>query len=383
MIIPLYDKQIHDLITRCNDSKFFRNRVVNGSMIVGPPTPSATFTTNPTATTVSTPIYGQGPDMMIVVDTNNAAGASITVQKTTGEVVAASTNLVSSLKVAVASVPTSTVAPDTQRSLTLQHRIEGTHMADLGWGLSSSTAPVTVSLYFNTNVLGTYGISVRNAASTRVYTSTFTVTVAGTWLRYSVTIPAPPAETTTVGVWTATEGVCGMIVDVSLSCDVTGTMSAPLGNNVWQTIGTNAGAVYATGTTAGFRSAVGNYAKLSGLQVERGRTATQFEYRPMSIEQTLCHRYITRIANCFIAGYVVAGSVLGHTMSLPLSMMTATPSITYPPSAAIIYVNCANLLLTTTRNSVSVSATGIAAGGASVALSSSAPSSFITLRSDL
>ena len=154
--------------------------------------------------------------------------------------------------------------------------IEGFNTADFAWGTVSATT-ITVSFWVRSSLTGTFGGGLRNNAGNRSYPFTYTVSAANTWEQKSITIPG---ETT--GAWLTNNGI-GVNISFSLGTGATysGTAGAwAVGNFVNATgstsvVGTNGATLYIT-----------------GVQLEKGSTATAFDYRPYTTELQLCQRYL-------------------------------------------------------------------------------------------
>ena len=157
----------------------------------------------------------------------------------------------------------------------IQQRIEGLNIADLAWGTANAKT-VTLSFQVYSSLTGTFGGSICNNFSTRSYPFTYSIPVANTWTTISVTIAGD-----TTGTW-ATTNVMGMTVTFSLG----------IGATYSGTAGSWAGANYSSAT--GAVSVVGTSGAtfyITGVQLEKGSTATSFDYRPYTTELALCQRY--------------------------------------------------------------------------------------------
>jgi hypothetical protein len=159
--------------------------------------------------------------------------------------------------------------------LTYRQQIEGFNIADLGWG-TASAATVTVSFWVRSSLTGTFGGSVKNGSSARSYPFTYTISTADTWEYETITIAGD-----TTGTW-PTDNTSGLILSFGLG--VGSTTSGTAG--AWATANYNS----ATGAT----SVVGTNGAtfyITGVQLEKGSTATSFDYRPYGTEFALCQRY--------------------------------------------------------------------------------------------
>ena len=167
-------------------------------------------------------------------------------------------------------------------SFSLGQSIEGFNTADLAWG-TASAATITLSFWVRSSLTGTFGGSLRNSAVNRSYPFTYTISAANTWEQKAITIAGD-----TSGTWVgATNGV-GIRVGFGLGQGSTfnGTAGAwAVGNfnnatGATSVVGTNGATFYIT-----------------GVQLEKGSTATSFDYRPYGTELQLCQRYYEKSYN--------------------------------------------------------------------------------------
>jgi hypothetical protein len=160
----------------------------------------------------------------------------------------------------------------------VQQRIEGLNVADLGWGTANAKT-VTLSLWVYSSLTGTFGGSLQNSAANRSYPYTYTVSSANTWTQVSVTIAGD-----TSGTWLTTNGV-GVTVNFNLGSGST-----------WAgTAGAWAAADYRTATSA--NSIIGTSGAtfyITGVQLEVGSQATSFDFRDYGCELMLCQRYFQK-----------------------------------------------------------------------------------------
>jgi hypothetical protein len=209
----------------------------------------------------------------------------------------------------------------------VQQVVEGLNVADLGWG-TASAATVTLSFWVRSSLTGTFGGSLRNSAANRSYPFSYTISSANTWEQKSVTIAGD-----TSGTWLTTNGV-GIQLYFAFGAGSTFSSTA----NSWQ-----AGNYI---STTGATSVVGTNGAtfyITGVQLEKGSVATNFDYRPYGTELALCQRYYQKSYNqTSTPGTVTSanalavsgnGSPYGEYMTLRFNTMRATPTLTlYSPS---------------------------------------------------
>jgi len=189
--------------------------------------------------------------------------------------------------------------------------IEGFNVADLAWG-SASAATVTLSFWVRSSLTGTFGGSVANSDRNRSYPFTYTISAANTFEQKTITIAGD-----TSGTWLTDNGIG---IRLSFGLGVGSTFSGTAG--AW------AAADYrgATGAT----SVVGTNGAtfyLTGVQLEKGSTATSFDYRPYSAELAMCQRYYQFYDAGLVAG-TVTGSSYGVSATCTVVPRT-TPTVSW------------------------------------------------------
>jgi len=192
----------------------------------------------------------------------------------------------------------------------LGQKIEGYNVADLAWG-TASAATVTLSFWVRSSLTGTFGGTVRNGAGNRSYPFTYTISAANTWEQKSITIAGD-----TSGTWLTTNGA-GLQLSFGIGVGTTysGTAGAWAAGNF----------VSATGAT----SVVGTNGAtfyITGVQLEKGSTATSFDYRPYGTELQLCQRYAYPIRGGF-SGFGNGTTVVDAAVNFPVEMRSV-PAVT-------------------------------------------------------
>ena len=193
--------------------------------------------------------------------------------------------------------------------------IEGYNFADLNWG-TANAATVTVLFWVRSSLTGTFGAGLTNSGNTRNYPFTYTISSANTWEQKSITIAGD-----TSGTWLTTNGRgVGLVFNLGAGSDFSTTA------NAWN--GTTSkfmptGATSVVGTS-------GATFYITGVQLEKGSTATSFDYRPYGTELGLCQRYYTVLTPAYSGlGFTSGVTTSSWIMySLPTSMRT-TPTANY------------------------------------------------------
>lgn len=170
----------------------------------------------------------------------------------------------------------------TSELFTISQPIEGFNISDLQWGTSyasSITLSFWIRTYNSTSGNGNYTGAIQNNDKTWSYVFTFNVTSATVWQYVTITIPGP-----TFGTWTK-DNTAGMHVVFNLGCGSTYITSS---NNAWVSgnyISTSAVSVQDIASKV-----FGNF-HITQVQLEKGSTASPFEWRPYNIEMLMCQRY--------------------------------------------------------------------------------------------
>lgn len=193
---------------------------------------------------------------------------------------------------------------------TVSQQIEGLNVADLGWGTANAQA-VTLSFWVRSSLTGTFAGNIQNYAQTYSYVFTYSISSANTWTYVTITVPGQ-----TAGVW-ATDNTSWAYVRFNLgigSTYQTASVNQWVSGNYWgtstqqQVVGTNGATFYIT-----------------GVQLEKGSTATSFDYRPYGTELALCQRYYEVLMTGW-AGYIVSGQVAGPAVPFAVTKR-ATPTM--------------------------------------------------------
>jgi hypothetical protein len=203
----------------------------------------------------------------------------------------------------------------------LQQRIEGNNVVDLNFGFVGAST-VTLSFWVKSSLTGTFGGALQNSGASRCYPFSYTISAANTWEQKSITIAGD-----TTGTWLTTNGI-GLTVSFGLGVGTTYSGTA----NAWAATDYESvtGATSVVGTN-------GATWKLTGVQLEKGSTATSFDYRPYGTELALCQRYYYKLKgylNRVGGGYNQSTTESNLVVQFPVPMRTSPTSLETSGTAA-------------------------------------------------
>ena len=270
------------------------NRIINGDMRIDQRNGGASVTNPGTASLTYT------LDRWAV---RNATDSAVNVIQSTDTPNATLSN---SIELDVTTADTSIAAG---QIYALHHRIEGFNVNDFGFG-KAGTRNFTVSFWHKHTKTGTYCVGFTNAVGNRAYPAEYTQTVADTWEQATVTVPVD-----TTGTWLATNGL-GLLVYFVVSA----------GSNFYGTAGAWAAAnTFATANQVNALDATSNFFRITGVQLEKGSTATDFEYVDYGRQLQMCQRYsfVTNGSNAMFG----SGGGAGLQLRYVLPEMRATPTV--------------------------------------------------------
>jgi len=296
-----------DSITDSNGSVFspssslFKNRIINGSMSISQGAAGATIT--PAVTSAYATNYPVDRFQVIV----GAASKLTTAQSSTAATGFNFSTLITS---------SSAYTVGAGEVFAIRQNIEGFNTADLAFG-TANAASITLSFWVRSSLTGTFGGSLQNSASDRSYPFTYTISSANTFEKKTVTIAGD-----TSGTWIGATNGIGLRVNFGLG--VGSTFSGTAGAWAAGDFDSATGATSVVGTN-------GATFYITGVQLEKGTTATSFDYRPYGTELALCQRYYYRqkpsINVRFCPSYNATTTSAVGVLELPVTMRTAPSAL--------------------------------------------------------
>jgi hypothetical protein len=274
----------------------FKNRLINGNMVIDQRNAGALITLT---TTASYPV-----DRWAAFEESDGV---MTAQR----VADAPAGFLNSIKFTTTTADPSLTGAE--RVYALQG-IEGLNMIDLAWGTASAKT-VTVSFWVKSSLTGTFGGSLRGNLN---YPFSYTISSANTWEQKSVTIAGP-----TTGTWPTDTS---LFVYVTFGMGIGPSLSG--GGGAW----TASNFIAPSGAVAVISTLNATF-QVTGVQFEVGSTATSFDVRDYGRELILCQRYCTTINDATTSGYIQGYgggcrgvTYIGVTIPLP-TVMRSTPSL--------------------------------------------------------
>ena len=200
-----------------------------------------------------------------------------------------------------------------------RYNIEGVDAAQLELGTSSAKT-FTLSFWVRASQTGNYSLAFTNANNNYAYPTTYTINTADTWEHKSITV-----DGATAGTWDIASGT-GLRIKWDIGCGSTFDSTT----DTW--VGADRASVSGTVKLGATLNAT---LYLTGVQLEVGDSATEFEHEPYSVTLQKAQRYYQYYP--YVAEGTPLGIVHGYTFTnavykwatkiLPVPMR-ALPSIT-------------------------------------------------------
>ena len=219
--------------------------------------------------------------------------------------------------------PRATSTPSGSQNGGFQQRIEGQNIQDFGFG-TSSAKPITLSFYAKSGSsgAGTYSLDIRaRKVNGSDYIQTRAFTVTSSWQRFTFTCEANGLATSESLI---NNNTTGFVIIWHLA-------SGPDDQEAAKTTWVADGSMKTVSGMSNFMSATANEFYITGVQLEVGSTATDFEHRSFGQDLALCQRYFQFIgkegSNAGVAaGFTTTTNFYGYGC-LPGGRMRAAPTI--------------------------------------------------------
>ena len=160
----------------------------------------------------------------------------------------------------------------------IQHYIEGQNLQQLAYGTSNAKS-LTVSFWVKSNKTGTYVVQFLQNDSNRTIVKSYTISSANTWEYKTITIDGDTAGTIN------NDNGIGLEVRFGLAFGSDFTSG---------TLQTTWGALTLSNFAVGqvnLADSTANYINITGVQLEVGEGASDFEFLPHDVQLQRCQRY--------------------------------------------------------------------------------------------
>jgi len=184
-----------------------------------------------------------------------------------------------SLKVDVTTADASLASGQDYR---VRYVVEAQDLQQLDYG-ASGAKPITISFWVKSNKTGTYTLNIYEADSARIIGAEYTINSASTWEKKEVTF----AGDTGGGI--NNDNGASMYIQWVLGCGssfTSGTFATS-----WQAYSSGD---YFSSNQTNLLDSTSNELYITGVQLEVGSVATEFEHRSYGEELRLCKRYYTQ-----------------------------------------------------------------------------------------
>ena len=246
--------------------------------------------------------------------TNNGSGAQVAVTKSTDT----PDGFSASTKWDCTTADSSIAAGD---YFIIQHRMEGQNVQDFAKG-TSSAKQYALSFYIKATKTGVYTVELEDTDNARACSKTITVSDTN-WNRYTIIYPAD------------TTGAFNNDANSSLTINFWLIAGSNFTSGTFQTStwGTRTSANRVSSSQVNAMDSTSNDFYLTGVQLEVGGIATDFEHRTFAQELILCQRYCQKLgASEGTYDAMGTGAAFSSTVSfIPYSLkvaMRSTPSFT-------------------------------------------------------
>ncbi len=216
---------------------------------------------------------------------------------------------------------TADASPAASDNLIIIQKFEGQNLQYLKKG-TSSAKQLTLSFWVKSNKTGTYIAGLHDRDNSRIVSKSYTISSADTWEKKTITFPADTTGTFD----NDNAGSLDIQMWLAAGSDFSGGTLA----TTWQSQ-TNANRAVGQVNLADSTS---NEWYITGVQLEAGQVASDFEFLPIDVNLQRCQRYYFQTTESGTSSILLTGGLESSTstgqggFSLPTEMR-ATPSLSF------------------------------------------------------
>jgi hypothetical protein len=213
---------------------------------------------------------------------------------------------------------TATDTPATTERIRIETRFEGQNLQYLKKGTANAES-WTLSFWVKSNKTGTYIVNFRDEDNTRIVSKAYTINSASTWEKKTITVAPDTTD--------PFDNDNGHSLTIAWLLSAGPSLQSGSLADVWQDYDN---ANYAAGQV-NFADSTDNNIWITGVQLEVGSAASDFEFLPHDVNERRCQRYYfdyvkgTNQNVGMFTAYATQGRLYGH-IDFPVRMRT-TPSL--------------------------------------------------------
>jgi len=174
----------------------------------------------------------------------------------------------------------------------LQYRMEGQFLQHLAKG-TTSAKKVTLSFWIKSNKTGNMQVNLYDNTNDRFVSGTVTINSSATWEKKTITFVGDTVSNI------ANDNSNALLIEWWFDSGT--TWSSGTSPTTWQS---NSAADRNANGTLALADSTSNYINITGVQLEVGESATEFEHRPYGIELQLCQRYFEKLNGIVYGSYI-------------------------------------------------------------------------------
>ena len=289
------------------NSRPFRNLIINGDMQIAQRGTSQTGVANNASEGYNT------LDRFALNFYGNEGGVATVSQDTTVPSDTTYGKFSKSIKIDVTTADTSI---GTTGSHALQQNIEASFLHHSGWDYTNSSSKITLSFWARSVKAGDYCVNLQATDATRYFVAQYTL-VANTWKHVEVVVPGDSNLVFNDDIGEGLQVRWMLSTGDDRDGATAGSWFAP-GSDYFQS----------TSSQVNFFDSTDNNFFLTGVQLEVGDAATNFEHLPHDVQLARCQRYYQQIPHTASGSYQatplwgISANVMSTRFPLPVVMRT-------------------------------------------------------------
>jgi hypothetical protein len=297
-------------LNKLSGNPSFRNIVINGDMQIAQRSTSLSIT-------------GDGYHTIDRFDTSIVSMGTFTQSQSTD--VPTGEGFAKSLKMDCTTADASPAAAD---RIFIRQMFEGQNLQYLKKGTANAVS-LTASFWVKSTKTGTFIVEIFDSTNSRQVSAAYTVSVSNTWEKKTVTFPADTSGTLT----NDNSATLQLVFWLGAGSNFTsGTL-----NTSWNS---NTSANRAVGQV-NIADSTSNDWLITGVQLEAGTSATDFEFLPIDVDLMRCQRYAYKLGNFYLTKMREVDRQRIGFYVLPVEMRASVtvPSISTTDSKTVTITN--------------------------------------------